>query len=256
MKVIDKYSRENITRQYIPFTPAPIREAQPERNVPAEPERDEPVRRFATYTDTEAGAFVIRELEPTTRPPINWTDGATTREGAWKQAQSQARPVVWVQLSGEQVTIGVVFDQAVADEVHHATYVAREASFSDAAFYAGPTLESWVAQGRPSHDGGHHVAGSDEICRGLGVSHKSGARHCDRCVKPGHRGDKVRLEMMEAGVPDDDRALIALEANRETNMCGGIHSDALRAHWERYKRDGADKFKADFDKTREMSHFK
>jgi hypothetical protein len=129
----------------VPVTPAPIREAQPDRNVPAEPRSEESFRRFA-YGERD-GRFHIVELEPTHRFPMNWMDFASTREGAWKRAQAQRLPVVVD--AAEAIELGVVYDQDVADELAYNSYCAAGASFSDAAFYVPLGFDAWKAAGRP-----------------------------------------------------------------------------------------------------------
>lgn len=132
-----------------PLHPAPRRLADPARNVPAEPwSDDESFRRFTLEVDDDAQTFTIRELLPTKRYPMNWYDGATTREWACKRAKAQHYPVRFQGLTGPSKDLGVMFDQEVADEIAYNNYVARERSFSDAAFYVPLSRESWAASNR------------------------------------------------------------------------------------------------------------
>lgn len=127
---------------HTPISAGPLREADPARNVTAEPRYAEPVRRFALFET--ATKIYICELEPTRRCLPQWTDGATTREGAWRFAQSTRKTVVLP--DGSEV---VAFDQEVADRRAYEFWCGVEASYSDAAHYAPLTFEAWKSAGRP-----------------------------------------------------------------------------------------------------------
>lgn len=94
--------------------------------------------------------FEITKVGTTTKAPINWTGlgGETTREGAWKRAQSQHRPVVFCDATAEADTndlmeLGVVFDPRAFEQAVYQGYVAYGHSMSDG-YYAPIQFESWV----------------------------------------------------------------------------------------------------------------
>ena len=55
-------------------------------------------------------------------------------------------------------------------------------------------------------------------------------------------------------VPEPDRHLVATEAQRQVNMCGGRPSDAAWDALQDYKRD-PEKFRINFKKSRENSYY-
>lgn len=81
--------------------------------------------------------FVITELEPTTRHPINWT-GPVTRETAWKMATAQAvQPIVIKLLDGTVQTHAALneFDLHNFELFAYLGYVGYGCSMTDGAYH-------------------------------------------------------------------------------------------------------------------------
>jgi hypothetical protein len=120
--------------------------------VPQEKEPEMPkFRRFRTSIDPmryeDGDRYLIVEVEGTDRHPLNWTDGLTTREGAWRRARAQHCPVTLVPLEGEAQDLGVVFDPREFERAAYQGYVSHGISMTDG-HYAPDTFEIWVANFR------------------------------------------------------------------------------------------------------------
>jgi hypothetical protein len=136
----------------------PVREANPARNVPAEPRSETPVRRFAVETDGER--IYLREVEPTFAFPLNWgmTEGLT-REAAWNWIRSQDKPVTAECLSQEPLDLGVVFDVEAFERAAYGGYVSYGYSMSDG-HYGPLDFEAWASHARK--DMTRELAGSND----------------------------------------------------------------------------------------------
>lgn len=98
-------------------------------------------RRFeSTYT---AERFVITEIAPTYKHPMNWIDGKQTAQGAWFDARSRAVPVTIVTLTGGVQEVGVVFDPQCFERAVYQGYVSHGQSMTDG-WYVPLTFEQWV----------------------------------------------------------------------------------------------------------------
>lgn len=127
---------------YTPVSAGPLRVAEPERQIHAEPTEQAPIRRFTVF-ETETRLYIL-ELEPTRRCMPQWTDGAMTRESVWRHAKTRRKTVVLP--DGSEVQI---FDEETADRAAYSFWVGVEASYSDAAYYAPLKFEAWCAVGKP-----------------------------------------------------------------------------------------------------------
>jgi hypothetical protein len=58
-------------------------------------------------------------------------------------------------------------------------------------------------------------------------------------------------QVIDEGVPEDDRTIVALAANRMMNMTGGRPSDAARSEVRHYQRLGAAEYRRQWEAERE-----
>lgn len=98
-------------------------------------------RRFEVTTGPDA--FLITEVEPTTKHPMNWIDGAATVEGAWERAQSQHLPVFVETLEGGMKELGAGFNPQAFERAVYSGYVGYGYSMTDG-HYAPLDFEAWV----------------------------------------------------------------------------------------------------------------
>lgn len=102
-------------------------------------------RRFTTKLRTVGSEpmFVITEIEPTTRHPLNWTDGSKTREGAWESAQTQIHHALATTADGKETDLGYVFSPEVFERAVYGGYIGYGLSMTDG-YYAPIDFEAWV----------------------------------------------------------------------------------------------------------------
>lgn len=98
--------------------------------------------------------FEITKIGTTTKAPINWINGDRTREGAWRDAQSQHRPVVYCDATATADTnqvmeLGLVFAPQAFEERAYDGYVGYGYSMSDG-YYAPIHKETWIRSFRQS----------------------------------------------------------------------------------------------------------
>lgn len=98
-------------------------------------------RRFELTYEPER--LTMTELAPTYKHPMNWTDGKSSRDGAWFLARCHSVPVTVITLTGTQ-ELGVVFDPACFEQACYQGYVAHGQSMTDG-WYVPLTFEQWVA---------------------------------------------------------------------------------------------------------------
>jgi hypothetical protein len=105
-------------------------------------------------TEVINGVFTITEIAPKNSHPMNWSylDG-TSREGAWKSAQSQTLPVAVVDREGNRQELGVVWSPKEFERAAYAGYVGYGLSMSDG-YYAPVQFESWVKSFRKHPEAG------------------------------------------------------------------------------------------------------
>ncbi len=98
-------------------------------------------RRFEVTTGPDT--FLITEVEPTTRHPMNWIDGKATVEGAWERARSQHLPIFVETLEGGMAELGTGFDPKAFERAVYSGYVGYGYSMTDG-HYAPLDFEAWV----------------------------------------------------------------------------------------------------------------
>lgn len=109
---------------------------------------------YRTEVSEDGTRFEITRVGTTTKHPMNWIDGCSSREGAWASARSQHRPVVYCDATATADThkvmeLGVVFDPQTFETRVYDGYVGYGYSMSDG-YYAPIQFESWVKSFRES----------------------------------------------------------------------------------------------------------
>lgn len=87
-------------------------------------------------TQTVNGKFIIAE-----QTVSRW--GNVSRELAWKQARSQANPVIVIDTEGNERELGDAFDAAVWEQTMYVGHVSYELSMTDG-HYAPEDFDRWV----------------------------------------------------------------------------------------------------------------
>lgn len=87
-------------------------------------------------TETINGKFLISEQSVS-----RW--GNATRELAWQRARSQANPVVFIDLEGNERELGDAFDVAAWERAMYGGHISYQTSMTDG-YYAPESFDRWV----------------------------------------------------------------------------------------------------------------